>query len=213
MGQALAEALAGDVSPAGRSPYTWPTGMSQVPDELLMSPTAPPGRTYRHLTLTPLFSFGFGLSYGSFSYSAAEANPPSVSSTAPLDTKVEVCVMLTNAATARASEEVVEVFADPGPAVATAAAKPPRALLAGFQRTRVIAPGDTATKVCVEFPLRHLRLAAKAESGPASFRLLPGAWTLTIGGRGGWPQGVNVDPVVVPPPLELPFVVRQASDV
>jgi hypothetical protein len=43
--------------------YTWVTGLDQLPDELAMSPTAPPGRTYRHLNGTPLYAFGFGLSY------------------------------------------------------------------------------------------------------------------------------------------------------
>ena len=47
MGQAVANALTGAVSPAGRSPFTWPTGLEQVPDELDMSPSTPPGKAHQ----------------------------------------------------------------------------------------------------------------------------------------------------------------------
>eukprot|EP01051_Picozoa_sp_SAG22_P038564 SAG22_NODE_19846_length_271_cov_0.598837_1_plen_55_part_10 len=40
------------------------------------SPATPPGRTYRYLAGTPLYSFGFGLTYGSIRYANAEVAPP-----------------------------------------------------------------------------------------------------------------------------------------
>ena len=51
MGQAVANALTGAVSPAGRSPFTWPTGLEQVPDELDMSPSTPPGMAHPQFRL------------------------------------------------------------------------------------------------------------------------------------------------------------------
>src|SRR4030095_15372946 len=59
-GSALADVLFGDVSPAGRLPVTFPRSHTDLPpfDDYAMR-----GRTYRYLEATPLFPFGFGLSY------------------------------------------------------------------------------------------------------------------------------------------------------
>ena len=70
MGTALADALSGVISPSGRSPFTWPTGLEQVPPELDMSPSTPPGRTYRYLDGTPLVSACSSSSSSSSSSSA-----------------------------------------------------------------------------------------------------------------------------------------------
>ena len=51
------------------------TGLDQVPPELDMSPSTPPGRTYRYLQPDPLYRFGFGLSYGIVSYANAAVTP------------------------------------------------------------------------------------------------------------------------------------------
>ena len=130
MGTAITDVLVGDVSPAGRSPFTWPTGLSQVPDELDMSPSTPPGRTYRYLQPTPLYTFGYGLTYGRIQYTTASFLDPSSSKiTIPLSCKaalpgsttgapgcgtITVCAQVTNAkAAAHATEEVVQVYAAP----------------------------------------------------------------------------------------------------
>lgn len=66
-GTALARMLAGDVSPAGRLPQTWYAGDADLPD-LLDYDVIGARQTYLYFEGTPLFPFGHGLSYASFSY-------------------------------------------------------------------------------------------------------------------------------------------------
>lgn len=130
MGHAITDVLVGDVSPAGRSPFTWPTGLSQLPDELDMSPSTPPGRTYRYLEGTPLYSFGYGLSYGQIQYIGAsydglasskvtipdscKAAVPGATTGAPECGSITVCIEVTNEKKAvHATEDVVQVYALP----------------------------------------------------------------------------------------------------
>lgn len=65
-GNAVADVLFGDVSPSGRLPITFPKSLDQLPayDDYAMK-----GRTYRYLTEEPFYPFGYGLSYGKFTYS------------------------------------------------------------------------------------------------------------------------------------------------
>eukprot|EP01120_Amphizonella_sp_Union-15-10_P013666 TRINITY_DN6394_c0_g1_i2.p1 TRINITY_DN6394_c0_g1~~TRINITY_DN6394_c0_g1_i2.p1 ORF type:complete len:328 (-),score=80.86 TRINITY_DN6394_c0_g1_i2:13-996(-) len=73
-GQAIAEVLFGEVNPSGRLPYTiYPADyINQISMfDMNMRPnatTGSPGRTYRFYTGTPVYPFGFGLSYTTFSY-------------------------------------------------------------------------------------------------------------------------------------------------
>ena len=64
-GTAVAEVLFGDYNPAGRLLVTFYRNVSQLPDFEDYNMT---GRTYRYMQDTPLFSFGYGLSYTTFSY-------------------------------------------------------------------------------------------------------------------------------------------------
>ncbi len=68
-GNALASLLFGDVSPSGRLPITFPKSLEQLPpfEEYAMK-----GRTYRYMTETPLYPFGFGLSYGDIRYESLQ---------------------------------------------------------------------------------------------------------------------------------------------
>ena len=65
-GTAIAETLSGKNNPAGRLPVTFYTGVDQLPpfEDYSMK-----GRTYRYFSGTPLYPFGYGLSYTKFSYS------------------------------------------------------------------------------------------------------------------------------------------------
>eukprot|EP01136_Pigoraptor_vietnamica_P019600 Opistho-1_new@67390 len=69
-GQAIAEAVFGVFSPSGRLPFTvYPASYADEVDFFNMSMRAGTGRTYRFYTGKPVFPFGFGLSYTTFSYS------------------------------------------------------------------------------------------------------------------------------------------------
>ncbi len=67
-GNAVADVLFGDYSPAGRLPITFPVHEAQLPLYYNHKPTGR-GDDYWNLTGKPLFPFGFGLSYSSFEYS------------------------------------------------------------------------------------------------------------------------------------------------
>jgi len=68
-GDAIASILAGDVSPSGRLPNTiYPADFVNVRDIWDMNLRDKGGITYRYYTGTPLWEFGFGLSYTTFAY-------------------------------------------------------------------------------------------------------------------------------------------------
>ncbi|KAM5530909.1 hypothetical protein V8D89_015441 [Ganoderma adspersum] len=79
-GAALFDILTGKAAPAGRLPITqYPEYVDQVPmTDMTLRPSATnPGRTYKWYTGTPVFEFGFGLHYTTFSFawtSGAHAN-------------------------------------------------------------------------------------------------------------------------------------------
>jgi beta-glucosidase len=70
-GQAVADILFGDYNPSGKLPITFYKDTTQFPgfEDYTMKE-----RTYRYMTSTPLFSFGYGLSYTTFSIGNASAN-------------------------------------------------------------------------------------------------------------------------------------------
>src|SRR6184192_4048623 len=80
-GPALAAVLFGDVSPSGKLPVTFPRAVGQIPlyynHKNTGRPTGPDKYTSKYIDLpvTPLFPFGHGLSYTTFSYSDLRLAP------------------------------------------------------------------------------------------------------------------------------------------
>ena len=68
-GAAVAETLSGKNNPAGRLPVTFYTGVNQLPN---FEDYGMANRTYRYFNGKPLYPFGYGLSYTTFSYSDLE---------------------------------------------------------------------------------------------------------------------------------------------
>jgi beta-glucosidase len=64
-GQAIADVLFGDYNPAGRLPITFYKSVDDLPD---FQDYSMANRTYRYFKGTPLYPFGFGLSYTHFTY-------------------------------------------------------------------------------------------------------------------------------------------------
>ena len=98
-GTAVAGALAGDFSPAGRLPVTFYESVADLPpfDSYAMK-----GRTYRYFTGVPLYPFGYGLSYTTFRYANARA-------IVTQDGSVRISADVTNTGDT-ASDEVAQVY-------------------------------------------------------------------------------------------------------
>jgi beta-glucosidase len=129
-GTALAEILAGDFSPSGRLPVSWPRSVGQVPifyaQRMSGRPPSPPGRytsKYIDLPLGPQFPFGHGLSYGRFAYADVTVSRERVETTG----EIEVTATVTNSGPMAAEETVFLFIRDPVASVAR-----PRMELKGF---------------------------------------------------------------------------------
>ena len=66
-GDAIADVLFGEFNPAGRLPFSVPRSVGQVP--VYYNKKAPQSHDYVEMSASPLYSFGYGLSYTTFEYS------------------------------------------------------------------------------------------------------------------------------------------------
>ncbi|MCB9023314.1 MAG: glycoside hydrolase family 3 C-terminal domain-containing protein [Lentimicrobiaceae bacterium] len=101
-GHALADILFGNAVPSGRLPVTFPKSLEQLPP---YEDYAMKGRTYRYMTEEPMYPFGFGLSYTSFSYSDVRL----LSSTIKKGESTEISCTVTNTGQ-YASVEVAQLY-------------------------------------------------------------------------------------------------------
>ena len=162
-GAAVAETLSGHNNPAGRLPVTFYTGVSQLPafEDYSMK-----GRTYRYFDGTPLYPFGYGLSYTSFGYSGLQVPAEPVTAGEPLHAQVTV----TNTGKV-GGDEVVQLYLKfpnlPGA---------PLKALRGFKRVH-LEPGASQQ---VQFELKPRDLSMVSEAGEP---VVPeGEFTLSVGG-------------------------------
>jgi beta-glucosidase len=160
-GTAVAEALAGDFSPAGRLPVTFYKSLDQLPpfEDYSMAK-----RTYRYFDGEPLYPFGYGLSYASFEYSHARVDSPNIYPGD--DARVAVDVQNTGSL---AGDEVVQLYL-----LHTARSTPNRALR-GFQRIH-LEPGQKQT---VRFVLNKRDLSFVDEEG--KHRIFSGLMEVWVG--------------------------------
>lgn len=93
-GDALADVIYGKVNPSGKLPITFYRNTEQLPDYESYDMN---GRTYRYMTQSPMWPFGYGLSYSKVKYSK------------PAYSQNKVCVSLTNKSKTDC-EEVVQVY-------------------------------------------------------------------------------------------------------
>lgn len=100
-GTAIADVLFGDYNPAGRLPVTFYKSDADLPDfdSYDMS-----NRTYRYFKDDPLYPFGYGLSFTTFSYTQLR-----VPATVKAGKNVEISVTVTNSGK-HAGEEVVQLY-------------------------------------------------------------------------------------------------------
>ena len=98
-GNAIADVLFGDVNPSGKLPMTFPRAVGQVPLYYNHLPTGrpfdpvhPDKYTSRYFDITngPLYPFGYGLSYTSFSVSDIKLSAPTMKAGGALKASVTV---------------------------------------------------------------------------------------------------------------------------
>jgi beta-glucosidase len=111
-GAAIADVLFGDENPSGRLPVTFPRSVGQIPLYYNHKNTGRPYSEKEHYTSkyldmpnSPLFPFGYGLSYTSFAYSDLKVSSPVVGST----DSIRVTVRVANTGS-RKGEEVVQLY-------------------------------------------------------------------------------------------------------
>lgn len=168
-GHAVAQVLYGDYNPSGKLPMTFPRNLGQVPIHYNMHNTGRPNTKgdvfYTHYIdspLSPLFPFGYGLSYTTFAYDNLRANLRGQS--------VEVTVKLTNTGD-RAGEEVVQLY------IRDRAARVvrPTKELKGFEKL-MLQPGESRT---VAFRLTPQELGFYMPDG--QFVTEPGTFDIMVG--------------------------------
>jgi beta-glucosidase len=155
-GTAVADVLFGDYNPSGKLPVTFYKSTSQLPD---YEDYSMKGRTYRYMTDKPLYPFGYGLSYTTFSYGDAQLNG------------MELTIPVTNTGS-RDGDEIVQVYLS-----RPDDSEGPIQTLRAFKRV-AIPKGQT---VNVSFTLNEKSLEwFDTESN--TMRPLKGAYTIYYGG-------------------------------
>jgi beta-glucosidase len=175
-GNALAAVLFGDVDPSGRLPVTFPTDAAQAPT--MGAPRYPSGpdgydytegldvgyRGYDAHGLTPLFPFGYGLSYTTFRYSGLRVTPH------PGYPRGDVALSFTVTNTGdRTGVAVPQVYLG----FPIAAGEPPHQLKA-FERL-TLGPG-AARRVTLSLPAH-----AFDYWGPGGWQAAAGAYQVSVG--------------------------------
>jgi beta-glucosidase len=161
-GLAVGKVLAGAEDPGGRLPLTFYESVKDLPafDDYGMK-----GRTYRYFTGTPVYPFGYGLSYTTFAYSAVKVTPVN----GAVENGVTVTADVSNTG-ARDGQDVAELYLTP-PAFDGA----PKTALRGFTRVS-LKPGEHRT---VSFTLSPRDLSFVTRDGVR--QLTPGDYTISVG--------------------------------
>ena len=166
-GNGVADVLYGKVNPGGKLPVSFPRNEGQVPIYYNHEPTGRPcnpGQRYnsRHrdiVACTPLYEFGYGLSYTTFEISGAKLSGSTMNAR---NGRITVSAKVTNTGK-RAGDEVAQLYVnDP-----VASISQPVRRLRGFERV-TLQPGQTKTVVVDARPrgrrlLRQPRPPARRE--------------------------------------------------
>ena len=164
-GNAITDVLLGNYNPAGRLPITYYKSTDDLlpfDDYEIMK-----GRTYMYSTKTPLYPFGYGLSYSSFEYSGLKLSKPLITNSGSLTVSVNV-----KNTGKYDGDEVVQLYIRN---IASKQGQPIRALR-GFKRVN-LKKGESKT---VQIPLKSedLRYFDEAKN---SFVVDAGTYEIQIG--------------------------------
>ncbi|HEX8548927.1 MAG TPA: beta-glucosidase BglX [Cytophagaceae bacterium] len=176
-GHAIADVLFGDYNPSGKLPVTFPRVLGQIPLYYSQKNTGRPaftmsngkydGGIYRDVVNTPLYPFGFGLSYTTFNYDELKV----ISDSTKIGLPVTVTVKIKN--TGKVSgEEVVQLYIRD----MVASASQPIKVLKGFKKVP-LAPNESTV---VSFTLTPEDLSIWDRE--MVFRQEPGEFKVMVGG-------------------------------
>jgi beta-glucosidase len=172
--QAIAEILTGRINPSGRTPITWPASLADTPRPQLPGLETKWGtpttirfdegpevgyRWYAQKSIRPLYAFGHGLSYTTFSYSDLKIGGG--------DT-ITATFTVTNTGQ-RDGADVPQLYL-------TSAPNGKRMRLLGFERVE-LRPGDSRQVTLAADP----RLLARFDAGAKQWRIVDGAHAVAIG--------------------------------
>jgi len=164
-GTAIAETLFGDNNPAGRLTISFPHSVGEIPDYYNSDPSH---RTkYVDSNGLPLFVFGYGLSYTTFSYTHLAAQPP----TSVKGGDVVVTVDVTNTGSVEGDEVAQLYYREDYSSVET-----PARQLAAFSRIH-LKPNEMKT-VTFHVPVKQLALW----NVDHKWAVEPGNYTVWVGG-------------------------------
>ena len=163
-GTAIVDALWGEYNPGGRLPVTFYKDVNQLPD---FEDYSMKGRTYRYMQQQPLFPFGHGLSYTTFTYGEAKLSKNTIAK----GENVVLTIPVSNVGQ-RDGEEVVQVYLRrPGDK------EGPRYTLRAFKRVHI--PAGKTESVAIPLTGENFEWF-DAESN--TMRPLEGTYELLYGG-------------------------------
>lgn len=165
-GRAIAEALAGDYSPGGKLPISIPRSVGHIPAYYNYRPSA--RRGYLFDDVSPLYPFGYGLSYTTF----AIGKPQLADDVIARDGSTTVSVDVTNTGT-RVADEVVQLYIRD---LVSSVTRPVKELK-GFERV-TLQPGESRT---VSLPITPDSLAFWNLG--KDYVVEPGEFAVMVGGN------------------------------
>lgn len=168
-GTALGRLLLGDVNFSGKLPISWAASESDLPTFANGNGTTQMDyylgyRYYDNAGKTPLRSFGYGLSYTTFTYSNLQVPCSTVAKDGTVNVQVDVA---NNSAVA--GDEVVFLFVS----YPSTTARRPAKELKGYKRVALAGKGTSGDAVRVTIPLRVKDLKY--------WNMQTGAWTVESG--------------------------------
>jgi beta-glucosidase len=183
-GQAIADVLFGDVNPSGKLPLTFPQREQDLPQQLISETDTTVNyaeglnmgyRWFDANNLVPLFPFGHGLSYTTFSYSGLQASKQP-------NGDVLIKVTLKNDGV-RTGAEVAQVYA----ALPTGIDQPPQRLVA-WQKVE-LKPGE-ARQLSMTVVKKRLQVW---NTNQRKWETAPGSYKLRVGGSSRTPTMLSAD--------------------
>jgi beta-glucosidase len=162
-GKAMAMTLAGDNNPGGHLSVTFPRSVGVLPDFYNYDPS----KNHRYIDGddTPVFPFGFGLSYTTFRFDDLRVDTP-----VQVNATVQARVNVTNTGNV-AGDDVVQLYLRQD----VSSVETPERALKGFSRVS-LQPGETKT-ITFEVPRAELALW----NAEKKWVVEPGAYTVWVG--------------------------------